>query len=80
LDIKKIEGSQKRLDNVLFISLESIRIIALLLLPVMPATMNNLLSFLDIKESERGLNNIKFGKTASRKFVGTRPDLFRKVL
>jgi len=46
----------------------------------MPATMNNLLSFLDIKESERGLNNIKFGKTASRKFVGTRPDLFRKVL
>jgi len=80
LDIKKIEGSQKRLDNILFTSLESIRMIALLLLPVMPATMNNLLSFLDIKESERGLDYIKFGKTTPRKFVGKRPDLFHKVL
>jgi methionyl-tRNA synthetase len=53
--VLKKEGKVEEMNQVLFQTAESIRIIALLLLPFIPESANKILNLLNIKEEERNL-------------------------
>jgi methionyl-tRNA synthetase len=54
-----INQFNERRETILYITLEAIRIAAMCLFPVIPTTMNKLLSLLHIPNNER--NPLKFG-------------------
>ena len=51
--------SHKRVDNLLYITLHSVRISSVLLLPVMPSKMSHLLDLLGVQESQRDMKGLR---------------------
>ena len=58
----KVTKDEPRLNTILFVTLESCRIFSLLLQPVMPELMSNLLSRLNVPENERLFKDAVWGK------------------
>ena len=55
-------ASQKRLQTILYFTLETVRIAALMLQPIMPTKMGKLLDDLGVEKEERTWENAKEGK------------------
>ena len=53
----------ERLNTIIYIALEQMRIVSLLLLPIMPGTMAAVLDRLGVPQEERNFNHVKFGRT-----------------
>ncbi|KAJ2357013.1 methionyl-tRNA synthetase [Coemansia erecta] len=60
-NLVKQDGAQKRLQVVLFYSLETVRLASIMLLPVMPTKAARLLDHLDVADSERMWGDAQFG-------------------
>ena len=75
----KIDTSSSRRDTVVYVALESCRLVAISLIPVIPEASRTLLDGLGIKESRRRWQDLQFGtKEAGRQLGVTRP-LFPKT-
>lgn len=54
--------AQQRLDTILYVTLESLRISSLLLQPIMPTTTEKILDRLGVPINERNSDYFKFGR------------------
>ncbi len=76
--LAKDETKQDRLNTVLYNLIETIRIIAVMLAPIMPATSENI--FKQINSDEKTLDSINtFGKYASNTKVQKASPLFERI-
>ena len=57
----KKQLDNERLKTVMHVTLEGLRIVCLLLLPIMPESMNIVLNRLGVPLSQRSFNSLKFG-------------------
>lgn len=63
----KDESSQSQLNTVLYVTLESLRIIAILLRFAMPLSMDRLLDILNVPKTERTFSNTHWEKISTRR-------------
>lgn len=76
------ESSQRdkeRLDTLLYVAMESARICALLLQPIMPKSASKMLDMLGVDHGRRGAEHCKFGEGVSGSRLVKAPILFKKV-
>lgn len=71
---------KKRLDTVLYLALESARISALLLQPIMPNSAGKMLDMLGVERDKRGAEFCKFGEGLSGAKLKKGSILFQKVV
>lgn len=75
--LAKDEQNKARLGTVMYNLIESIRICAVLLQPIMPETCDKI--FAQINAIEKGFNSLDFGKTQSGVNVGVGTPLFARI-
>ena len=56
---------EKKLDSIIFMCAESLRISGILLQPYMPSKMKELLDLLGVDPAKRGFENTKFGSDST---------------
>ena len=75
-----MKNEQKRLNTILYVSLELIRKISIMLYPIIPNSSLKVLKIFNISEREiqiNSLNNHEFLKTSSK--IGKISMLFKKI-
>ncbi|KYQ91528.1 methionyl-tRNA synthetase [Tieghemostelium lacteum] len=80
---KSIQGDVKRLDQAMYLTMECIRITALLLAPIIPQSMSESLNHLGIPTNMRTIEQLKFGYDYQKHSTPLPNDsliLFKKII
>jgi methionyl-tRNA synthetase len=75
----KTSQEKEKLENVLYLSIESCRIAAILLQPLMPSKMSSLLDHLGVPMNERSIDFAQVGKCSSRFISSEKMILFPRI-